>query len=103
MQKFLNIFLEFTGEKEDKDNFIEKALKVCKIFKVKSLKTPRPGVPSRKTAYNPFYKDIRKTKKELQGILVSKTSAIISKEWKKVKASKNKMKKYRDLYEEEKQ
>ena len=42
-------------------------------------------------------------KKELQGIPVSKASAIISKEWKKIKASKKKMKKYKDLYEEEKQ
>ena len=47
-------------------------------------------------------KDIRKIKKQLQGVPVSKASAIISKEWKKVKASNKKMKKYRDLYEEEK-
>ena len=50
-----------------------------------------------------FCKDIRKTKKELQGVPVSKASAIISKEWNKVKASEKKMKKYKDLYEEEKQ
>ena len=43
------------------------------------------------------------TKKELKGVPVSKASAIISKEWKKVKASKKKMKTYKDLYEEEKQ
>ena len=67
------------------------------------LKTPRPDVPSKKTACNLFCKDIRKTKKELQGVSVSKASAIISKEWKKVKASEKKMKKYKDLYEEEKQ
>ena len=76
---------------------------MCKVFKVKPLKTPRPDVPSKKTAYNLFCKDIRKTKKELQGVPVSKASAIISKEWKKVKASEKKMKKYKDLYEEEKQ
>ena len=103
MQKFLNTLWEFTGEKEDKDNFIQKALKVCKVFKVKPLKTPKPDVPSKKTAYNLFCKDIRKTKKELQGVPVSKASAIISKEWKKVKASDKKMKKYNELYEEEKQ
>ena len=103
MQKFLNTVWEFTGVKEDKDNFIEKALKVCKVFKVKSLKTPKPDIPSKKTAYNMFCKDIRKTKKELQGVQVFKASAIISKEWKKVKASEKKMKKYKDLYEEEKQ
>ena len=41
-------------------------------------------------------------KKELQGIPISKASAIILKEWKKVKASDKKIKKYQDLYEEEK-
>ena len=55
------------------------------------------------TAYNLFSREIRKTKKELQGVPVSKASAIISKEWKKVKASEKKMKKYKELYEEEKQ
>ena len=90
MQKFLNTLSEFTGEKEDKDNFIQTALKVCKVFKVKPLKTPKPDAPSKKTAYNLFCKDIQKTKKELQGVPVSKTSAIISKEWKKVKASEKK-------------
>ena len=39
----------------------------------------------------------------MHGISVSKASVIISKEWKKVKASEKKMKKYKDLYEEEKQ
>ena len=103
MQKFLNTLCEFTGEKKDKDNFIQKALKVCKVFKVKPLKTPKPDVPSKKTAYNLFCREIWKTKKELQSVPVSKASGIISKEWKKVKASEKKMKKYRDLYEEEKQ
>ena len=37
----------------------------------------------------------------MQGVPVSKASAILSKEWKKVKASEKKMKKYKDLYEEE--
>ena len=87
MQKFRNNLWEFTGVKEDKDNFIQKALKVCKVFKVKPLKTPKPDVPSKKTAYNLFCKDIWKTKKELQGVPVSKASVIISKEWKKVRAS----------------
>ena len=76
---------------------------MCKVFKVKPLKTPKPDGPSKKTAYNLFCKDIRKTKKELKGAPVSKANAIISKEWKKVKASEKKMKKYKDLYEEEKQ
>ena len=101
-QNFLNALWEFTGGKEDKDNFTPKALKVCKVFKVKPLKTPKPDVPSKKTAYNLFCKDIRKIKKELQGVHVSKASAIIWEEWKKVKAREKKMKKYRDLYEEEK-
>ena len=103
MQKFRNTLWEFTRVKEDKDNFIQKALNVCKIFKVKPSKTPKPDVPSKKTAYNLFCKDIRKTKKELQGVPVPKASVIISKEWKKVKASGKKMKKYKGLYEVEKQ
>ena len=103
MQKFLNTIWEFTGVKEDKDNFIQKGLKVSKVFKVKPLKTPKPDVPPKKTAYNLFYIDIRKNKKELQGVSVSKASVIISKEWKKVKVSEKKMKKYKELYEEEKQ
>ena len=103
MQKFVNTLWEFTGVKEDKDNFIQKALKVCKIFKVKPLKTPKPDVPSKKTAYNLFCREIQKTKKKLQSVSVSKVSAIILKEWKKVKASEKNMKKYKDPYEEEKQ
>ena len=87
MQKFLNTLWEFTGGKQDKDKFIQKVLKVCKVFKVKPLKTTKPDVPSKKTAYNMSCKDIRKTKKELQGVPVYKTSAIISKEWKRVKFS----------------
>ena len=75
---------------------------MCKVLKVKPLKVPRPDVPSKKTAYNLFCKDIRKIKKELQGVLFSKASAIKSEEWKKVKASDKKMKKYGDLYEKEK-
>ena len=62
MQKFLNTFEEFIGVNEDKDNFIQKVLKVCKVFKVKPLKTPKPDAPSKKTAYNLFCKDIQKTK-----------------------------------------
>ena len=50
MQEFLNTFWEFTGGKEGKDNFIQKALNVYKVFKVKPLKTPKPDVPSKKTA-----------------------------------------------------
>ena len=50
-----------------------------------------------------FCKDIPESKKELQVVPVSKASAIISKEWKKFKASEKKMKKYKDLYEGKKQ
>ena len=64
MQKFLNTLWEFTGGKEDKENFIQMALKVCKVVKVKPLKTPRPDIPSKKTAYNLFYKEIRTIKKK---------------------------------------
>ena len=45
-QNFFNTLREFIGGKEDKDNFIQKTLKVCKVFQVKPLKTPRPDVPS---------------------------------------------------------
>ena len=80
MQNFLNTLWEFTRGKEDKDNFIQKALKVCKVFRVKPLKISKPDVPSKKTIYNLLCKDIQKIKKELQGVPVSKASAIISKE-----------------------
>ena len=76
---------------------------MCKVFKVKPSKTPKPDVSLKKTAYKLFCKDIRKTIKRLQGVSVSKASAIIWKEWKKVKASEKKMKKYKELYQEEKQ
>ena len=100
----LNTLWEFTRVVEDnKDSFIQKAVKVLKTSKVKSLKTPKLDVPAKKTAYNLFCKDMRETKEELKGVTVSKANAIISKEWKKVKASDKKMKKYRDLYEVEKQ
>ena len=96
MQKFLNTLWEFTGEKEEDNTiFNQKALKVCKVFKVESLKIPKADVPSRKTAYNLFWKDIRKTETELQDAPVSKASAIISKEWKKVKIWGKKMKKHK--------
>ena len=101
---FLDALWEFTrGADEDRDNFIQKVLKVCKVFKVKFLKTPKFNVPAKKTAYNLFYKDIREAKEVLKGVTVSQSSAIISKEWRKVKASNKEMKKYREIYEEEKQ
>ena len=50
MQNFLNTLWKFTGGKEVKGNFIQKTLKVCKVFKVKPLKATRPDVPSKKTA-----------------------------------------------------
>ena len=46
---------------------------------------------------------MQETNEELKGVTVSKASAIISKEWKKVEASDKKMKKYRDFYKVEKQ
>ena len=93
----------YQGAEEDKDDFIQKALKVFKTCKVKCLKTPRLDAPAKKTAYNLFWKNMRETNEKLKGATISKVSAIISKEWKKVKASDMKMKKYRDLYEVEKQ
>ena len=40
---------------------------------------------------------------ELKGTIILQASAIISREWKKVKASSEKRQKYRDLYKVEKQ
>ena len=60
---FLNTLWEFTGGKEDKDIFIQKALRVWKVFKVKPLKTPKPDVPSKKTACNIFCKTSERSKK----------------------------------------
>ena len=40
MQNFLNTLWEFTGVKEVKGNFIQKELKVCKVFRVMPLKAP---------------------------------------------------------------
>ena len=59
MQKTLNTLWKFTGGKENKDNFIQKELKVFKAFKLKPLKTPKPDFPSRNTAYNLFCKYIQ--------------------------------------------
>ena len=76
----------------NKDKFIQKPLKMCKVFKVKPLNAPKLDVPSRNTAYNLFCKHMQKVKKKSQGGRVSKASAIISEEWKRVKASDKKMK-----------
>ena len=57
--KHAQIYLwEFAGGKEDEDNIIQNALKVCKVFEVKHLRTPKPDVPSKKAACNLFCKDI---------------------------------------------
>ena len=50
IQNVLNTLWEFTRVKEDKENFIQKALKVCKVCKLKLLKSPKLDVPSKKTA-----------------------------------------------------
>ena len=55
----LNTLWKFTrGVEEDKDSFIQKAPKVCKTFKLKSLRTPKLDVPAKKTACNLFYRDM---------------------------------------------
>ena len=75
---------------------------MCKTFKVKSLKTPKLDVPRKITAYKLLYKD-KQEKKELKDATVSQASAVISREWEKVKASDKKMKKYSELYQADKQ
>ena len=85
-ENFLNKLWELTrGLEEDRDRCIQKALKVCKTFKVRFLKTPNLDVSPKKTAYNHFYKDMRKKKEKLKSITVSQASAIILREWKKLK------------------
>ena len=55
----LNTHWEFTrGVEDDKGSFIQKVLKVCKTFKVKSLKTPKLDVPAKKT----YARDKRRVK-----------------------------------------
>ena len=81
---------------------MQKALELCKTFKVKSLKTPKLDVPPKKTAYKLFYKDMQE-EKELKDATVSQASAVISREWEKVKASDKKMEKYSELYQADKQ
>lgn len=86
---FLNTLWEFTRRvEEEKDSFIQKPFKVCKTFKVKSLKSPKLDIPVKKTPYNFFCKDMQETK--LKGATVSQASAIISKVWEKVKVSNEK-------------
>ena len=41
MQNFLNALWEFTGGIEDKENFIQKVLKVCKVFKSEAFKSTK--------------------------------------------------------------
>ena len=83
---FLNTLWEFTRTvEEDRGGFIQKAIKVCKTFKVKSLKTPRLDVPAKNRVYNLFYEDMRETKEELQSVTVSQASAIISRNGKKLR------------------
>ena len=89
-------------EKRTKKTSFKRYLKCVKSLKVKPLKAPKLDVPSKKAIHNLLCKDIRKMKKELQSVSVSKVSAIVSKHWKKVKDSNKKMKKYKDIYEKEK-
>ena len=63
MQKFLNTLWEFTGVKKDKDNFIQKALKVYKVFEVKPLKTPNLKFHQRRQNKIYFAKTFEKLKK----------------------------------------
>ena len=96
----LNTLWEFTRG-EDKEGFIEKVLKVCKNFKLKHSKRPKPNVPAKKTTYNIFCKDMQET--ELKGVTVPQASAIISRDGKRLKLATRKMQKYMHLYKLEKQ
>ena len=63
MQKFLNMLWGFTEAKEDKNDFIQKALKVCKVFKVKPLKTPNLMLYQRKQHTICFAKTFERQKR----------------------------------------
>ena len=61
---FFNTLWKFTrGVEEVKESLKQKALKVCKTFKVKSLITPKLDVPRKKTVYNLFTKISKRQKK----------------------------------------
>ena len=58
-KNLLNTLWKFSrGAEEDRDSFIRKALKACNTFKVKPIKNPKVDALPKKTAYNPFYKDM---------------------------------------------
>ena len=63
MQNFLNTLWEFTGGKEGKHNLIQKAFKVCKVFKVKSLKPPNLMFHQKRQHPICFVKTFKKRKK----------------------------------------
>ena len=67
---------EFTkGAEEGRDSIIQKALKVCKIFKVRSLNAPTLDIPLKKSTYNLFERIFKLTKK-FKDATVSQASAI---------------------------
>ena len=77
-KKFLNTFKKLREEVgEDRDSFMQKALKVCKTFKVKSLKTPKLDKLPTKTACILFY-IYMEGKKELNAAAVFERSANLS-------------------------
>lgn len=49
--------------KEEQNSIIQRAVKVCKTFEVKSLTRPKLHVPAKKIAYSLFYEDIREKKR----------------------------------------
>ena len=63
MQNFLNTLWEFTEGKEGKHNLIQKAFKVCKVFKVKSLKPPNLMFHQKRQHPICFVKTFKKRKK----------------------------------------
>ena len=101
MHRIIALWEFSRSAKKDRESFIQKALKVCKTYKLNSLKRPKFDIPQRKTVYNLFYCDMQE-KKELKGATVCQANAIISRELKNVKGNNKEMKKYIDLYEVEK-
>lgn len=80
-ENFLNTLWEFTrGLEEDRDRFVQKALKTCQTFKVRSLRTSKLDVSPKKTAQNHFFESMPKKKEKVKSTIVSQESAIMKKE-----------------------
>ena len=109
-KKVLSTPWEFPrGVEEDQDRFIQKAVKVCINFELRSLSlTSKFGSLSLTSMFHQrrlsiFLQRYARANKELMSATLSQVSAKISSEWKNVKDTDKKMEKYSEIYEVEKQ